>query len=148
MRIAVSGRRSGARVGLREGLGYGVLILMALVSADQARPQTTAGARQADQQVAQTTQTQEQQPKTHSEQGSAPKISVDVKTVSVPVTVRDKHGKIISNLTKEDFVVDEDGRPQTVNYFARENDLPLRLGLLVDTSLSQRRVLEQERSAS
>jgi VWFA-related protein len=148
MRIAVSGRRSGARVGLREGLGYGVLILMALVSADQARPQTTAGARQADQQVAQTTQTQEQQPKTHSEQGSAPKISVDVKTVSVPVTVRDKHGKIISNLTKEDFVVDEDGRPQTVNYFARENDLPLRLGLLVDTSLSQRRVLEEERSAS
>ena len=73
---------------------------------------------------------------------------MDVKTVSVPVTVRDKHGKIISNLTKEDFVVDEDGRPQTVNYFARENDLPLRLGLLVDTSLSQRRVLEEERSAS
>jgi VWFA-related protein len=44
--------------------------------------------------------------------------------------------------------VDEDGRPQTINYFARENDLPLRLGLLVDTSLSQRRVLEEERSAS
>jgi VWFA-related protein len=44
--------------------------------------------------------------------------------------------------------VEEDGRPQTVNYFARENDLPLRLGLLVDTSLSQRRVLEEERSAS
>ncbi len=71
-----------------------------------------------------------------------------MKTVNVPVTVRDKHGQIIANLTKEDFVVDEDGRTQTVNYFARENDLPLRLGLLVDTSLSQRRVLEEERSAS
>jgi len=76
------------------------------------------------------------------------KIAVEVKTVSVLATVRDKHGKLISNLGKEDFVLEEDGRPQTINYFARESDQPLRLGLLVDTSLSQRRVLEQERSAS
>ena len=76
------------------------------------------------------------------------KIAVEVKTVSVLATVRDKHGKIISNLTKDDFVLQEDGRPQSIDYFARESDLPLRLGLLVDTSLSQRRVLEQERSAS
>ena len=76
------------------------------------------------------------------------KIAVEVKTVSVLATVRDKHGKTISNLTKDDFVLEEDGRPQAINYFARESDLPLRLGLLVDTSLSQRRVLEQERSAS
>jgi VWFA-related protein len=51
-------------------------------------------------------------------------------------------------LTKDDFTVDEDGRPQTISYFARENDLPLTVGLLVDTSLSQRRVLDKERSAS
>jgi VWFA-related protein len=76
------------------------------------------------------------------------KITVEVKTVSVLATVRDKHGKIVANLAKEDFSLTEDGRPQTINYFARETDLPLRLGLLVDTSLSQRRVLEQERSAS
>jgi VWFA-related protein len=76
------------------------------------------------------------------------KIAVEVKAVSVLATVRDKHGKIISNLTKEDFVLEEDGRLQTINYFARENDLGLRVGLLVDTSLSQRRLLEQERSAS
>ena len=73
---------------------------------------------------------------------------VQVKTVSVLATVRDKHGKIVSNLSKEDFALQEDGRPQTINYFARESDLPLRLGLLVDTSLSQRRVLDSERSAS
>ena len=42
----------------------------------------------------------------------------------------------------------EDGKPQTITYFTRETDLPLRLGLLVDTSLSQRRVLEEERTAS
>jgi VWFA-related protein len=76
------------------------------------------------------------------------KIAVQVKTVSVLATVRDKHGKIVSNLSKDDFVLDEDGRPQTINYFVRETDLALRLGLLVDTSLSQRKVLDQERTAS
>src|ERR1700688_3742909 len=135
MKIAMVKGWSGRRAGLRDLLCSGVFILTTLV----------VGAAQARQQAP---QSQEAQPQTKTEQGSTPKISVDVKTVSVPVTVRDKHGKIISNLTKEDFAVEEDGRPQTVNYFAREKDLPLRLGLLVDTSLSQRRVLEEERSAS
>ncbi|MGC1619459.1 MAG: VWA domain-containing protein [Candidatus Acidiferrum sp.] len=81
-------------------------------------------------------------------QEAPPKIAVEVKTVSVLATVRDKHGKIIPDLTKDDFELDEDGRPQTINYFAHQSDLPLRLGLLVDTSLSQRKVLDQERSAS
>ncbi len=81
-------------------------------------------------------------------QAGEPKIAVDVKSVSVAATVRDKHGKIILNLSKEDFAIEEDGRVQTINYFARESDLPLRLGLLVDTSLSQRRVLGEERSVS
>ncbi len=81
-------------------------------------------------------------------QATEPKIAVDVKSVSVAATVRDKHGKIISNLSKDDFAIEEDGRAQTINYFARESDLPLRLGLLVDTSLSQRRVLGEQRSAS
>jgi VWFA-related protein len=76
------------------------------------------------------------------------KIAVEVKTVSLLASVRDKHGKTISNLTKDDFALAEDGRPQPIDYFARESDLPLRLGLLVDTSLSQRRVLGEERSAS
>jgi len=45
-------------------------------------------------------------------------------------------------------VLQEDGRPQTIKYFSRESNLPLTLGLLVDTSLSQRNVLDQERTAS
>jgi VWFA-related protein len=77
-----------------------------------------------------------------------PKVAVQVKTVSVFATVRDKHGKIVSNLSKNDFQVDEDGRPQSINYFAKESDSPLRLGLLADTSFSQRHALEQERSAT
>lgn len=77
-----------------------------------------------------------------------PDVTVQVKVVNVPATVRDKHGKIVNNLTKDDFILEEDGRPQTVHYFSQESNLPLTLGLLVDTSLSQRRVLDQERSAS
>jgi VWFA-related protein len=77
-----------------------------------------------------------------------PTMSVQVNVVNVLATVRDKHGKIINDLAKEDFTLTEDGRPQTVHYFTRETDLPLSLGLLVDTSLSQRQVLDKERSAS
>jgi VWFA-related protein len=77
-----------------------------------------------------------------------PTVSVNVKVVNVLATVRDKHGEIVRNLTKDDFMLEEDDRPQTIRYFSRETDLPLTLGLLVDTSLSQRRVLDQERSAS
>jgi len=82
-----------------------------------------------------------------SQQGVAT-MSVDVKVVTLPVTVRDKKGQIVRNLTKDDFVLQEDGRPQVIKYFTQDTNLPLTLGLLVDTSLSQRNVLDQERSAS
>jgi VWFA-related protein len=77
-----------------------------------------------------------------------PGITVDVKVVSVLATVRNKHGDIVRNLTKDDFVLEEDGHPQTIAYFTQETNQPLTLGLLVDTSLSQRSVLGEERSAS
>jgi len=75
-------------------------------------------------------------------------ISVNVKVVNVLATVRDKRGNIINSLNKEDFTLQEDGRPQTIKYFNRESDLPLSLGLLVDTSGSQVSVLGEEASAS
>jgi VWFA-related protein len=75
-------------------------------------------------------------------------MSVQVKVVNVFATARDKHGKIVNSLGKDDFTLSEDGRPQNIRYFARETDVPLTLGLLVDTSISQRRVLGEERSAS
>jgi Mg-chelatase subunit ChlD len=75
-------------------------------------------------------------------------FSTDVKVISVFATVRDKQGKIVSTLTKDDFTLTEDGRTQTIRYFSRESDLPLILGLLIDTSMSQRRVLPQEKAAS
>lgn len=75
-------------------------------------------------------------------------FSSDVKVVNVLASVRTKSGDIVSNLTKDDFVLMEDGRPQTIRYFSRETNLPLILGLLVDTSGSQRNVLEEEETAS
>jgi len=81
-------------------------------------------------------------------QDSAATIAVDVKVVTLPVTVRDKHGKIVRDLTKDDFTLQEDGRPQTIRYFSQEANLPLTLGLLVDTSRSQTNVLDAERNAS
>jgi VWFA-related protein len=75
-------------------------------------------------------------------------LSVDVNVVTLPVTVRDKKGKIVTSLTKDDFVLEEDGKPQNVRYFNQENNLPLTVGLLVDTSMSERDNLEKERAAS
>ena len=75
-------------------------------------------------------------------------FSADVKVVNLLATVRDKQGKVIRNLTKDDFALEEDGRPQTIRYFSQESNLPLTLGLLVDTSGSQRRLVGEERAAS
>ncbi|MGA6957997.1 MAG: VWA domain-containing protein [Candidatus Acidiferrales bacterium] len=77
-----------------------------------------------------------------------PAITSEVKMVKMLVTVRDKKGQLINNLAKDDFAVEQDGHAQTITYFAQESNQPLTLGLLVDTSMSQRRVLDQERSAS
>jgi VWFA-related protein len=77
-----------------------------------------------------------------------PVFSSDVKVVNVLATVRTKGGEIVANLTKDDFVLTEDKQPQIIKYFSRETNLPLILGLLVDTSGSQRNVLEEEETAS
>src|SRR5436305_3157487 len=76
------------------------------------------------------------------DKSAAPTFSADVKVVNIFATVRDKHGKIISNLSASDFMLEEDGHPVTLHYFSRDTNLPLTLGLLVDTSLSQRTVLD------
>lgn len=70
------------------------------------------------------------------------------KQVNVLATVRDKHGKILSDLTQGDFVVQEDGQAITLSSFARQSSAPLKLGLLVETSVSQRSFLDQEKTGS
>ncbi|MGO9242307.1 MAG: VWA domain-containing protein [Bryobacteraceae bacterium] len=75
-------------------------------------------------------------------------IKVEVALVNLYFTVRDNHGGYVGNLKQDDFEVLEDGQPQTIKTFARETDQPLTLGLLVDVSGSQERLLEDERAAS
>lgn len=75
-------------------------------------------------------------------------FSSDVQVVNLLATVRTKKGEIVTDLTKDDFALLENNHPQTIRYFSRDTDLPLTIGLLVDTSLSQERVLDAERSAS
>jgi VWFA-related protein len=75
-------------------------------------------------------------------------IAVDARLVNIPVVVRDKKGALVQNLTKDDFTLQVDGHPQTIRYFDIDANLPLTLGLLVDTSLSQRDVIDEERTAS
>jgi VWFA-related protein len=72
-------------------------------------------------------------------------IKSRVSVVQVFFNVKDKHGALIPGLTKDDFQILEDGKPQTIKYFAAESDQPLTLGILVDTSGSQERVLEIEK---
>lgn len=79
---------------------------------------------------------------------SSSTFSTDVNVVNVLATVRDKDGKIISDLTRNDFTLLEDGRPQAIRYFTRQSDLPMIVGLLVDTSMSERRMLGAEREAT
>ena len=77
-----------------------------------------------------------------------PVFSTEVKVVNVLATVRNKKGGIVTDLGKSDFAIAENGHPQSIRYFARETDLPLTIGLMVDTSASQRKVIEAERGAS
>ena len=75
-------------------------------------------------------------------------FSTDVNVVNIFASVHDKKQKPVSTLTQNDFTLSEDGHPQTIRYFSRETDLPLTLGLLIDTSISQAGVLEEEKNAS
>jgi VWFA-related protein len=79
---------------------------------------------------------------------TAATISVDARLVNLPVVVRDKKGALVQDLTKADFTLQVDGHPQTIRYFDLDSNLPLTLGLLVDVSASQRKVIDDERTAS
>jgi VWFA-related protein len=78
----------------------------------------------------------------------APAIPVSVKEVNLLAIVRDKKGQPVTSLDKQDFVLEQDGRAQTITQFAHETSLPLTLGVLADTGPGQRKVLADERKAA
>lgn len=59
--------------------------------------------------------------------------------------VKDKKGGLIADLTKNDFDILENGKPQTIKYFTENSNLPLTLGILIDSSASQENVLGMEK---
>jgi VWFA-related protein len=71
------------------------------------------------------------------------KVNVDV--VNLLFNTKDKSGHLMPNLPKDSFQVFEDGRPQAIKYFKAETDLPLTVGILLDTSYSMDRVLPIEK---
>ncbi|HYK50812.1 MAG TPA: VWA domain-containing protein, partial [Terriglobales bacterium] len=81
-----------------------------------------------------------------SDDQSTETLKVNLVVVQLFFNVKDKHGALIPNLPKDNFEIIEDGKPQTIKYFKAESDLPLTLGIMIDASGSQQRVLgiEQE----
>jgi VWFA-related protein len=75
-------------------------------------------------------------------------ISVDVEVVNILATVRDNKDRLVTDLVKDDFILEEDGTRQEIRYFSRQTDLPLTVGLLVDTSVSQQRLIHDEQRAA
>src|SRR5262245_47186843 len=75
-------------------------------------------------------------------------LRTDVNLVSVYFTVRDNKGKLITTLAKDDFKVAEDGRAQNISHFAQNSDVPLNVGVLLDTSTSLARTLGLEADAA
>ncbi|MGD0213166.1 MAG: VWA domain-containing protein [Terriglobales bacterium] len=80
-----------------------------------------------------------------SQDQSVETLKVNVEVVQLFFNVKDKHGALIPNLNQSDFSLFEDGQPQTIKYFKAESDLPLTLGILIDSSGSQMRVLDMEK---
>jgi Ca-activated chloride channel family protein len=80
--------------------------------------------------------------------GTKEPLRVRVNLVNVLFTVTDKKNRMILDLTKDDFHVFEDKNPQSIRFFSRETNLPLRIGVLVDTSNSIRERLHFEQEAA
>src|SRR5215471_900362 len=76
------------------------------------------------------------------------RIVLDVTRVNMLFTVSDKKGRFVTDLTKQDFEVMESKKPQKVLEFTAESNLPLRLGILIDTSNSIRERFKFEQEAA
>lgn len=78
------------------------------------------------------------------DQESMETLKVNVDVVQFFFNVKDKKGGFVGNLPKDEFQLLEDNKPQTIKYFSADSNLPLTLGILIDSSASQERVLGME----
>jgi len=75
-------------------------------------------------------------------------LKVAARVVEISAVVKSKGGEPEGGLTKDDFILKQDGKVQPVRYFSQGSDLPLTLALMVDTSGSQRTFVSDEALAS
>jgi VWFA-related protein len=75
-------------------------------------------------------------------------LKVQTTVVNVFVTVRDKHNGIISDLAEKDFTIYEDGQPQKVAFYSKEVNMPITLGVLIDTSGSMANIIGAEQDTA
>ena len=78
------------------------------------------------------------------EEESVATFKLNVNLVDVFFTVKDKGGNLVPHLTKDDCTITEDKAPQKLKSFVAETQQPITLGILLDTSGSQYRVLPLE----
>jgi VWFA-related protein len=75
------------------------------------------------------------------DQGQGPVIKTEVNLVNVFATVRDKNKRVVTDLKQDDFRISEDGHEEKISFFSKEMNLPITLGLLLDTSGSEQNML-------
>ena len=112
-------------------LGFALALLL-LASALSQTPATTPPPEQKDQEKV-------------TEQEKIPTYRKNVTVVNVQFTVKDKHGALVPNLEKDHFELLEDGKTQNIKYFSALTDLPLTIGILIDTSRSMEHTLPEEK---
>jgi VWFA-related protein len=123
-------------------LGFALALLPLSLAFSQTTGATPSSA-QATPTPAQKEQPSDQEKVT--EQEKVPTFRKNVTVVNVQFTVKDKHGALVPNLDKEHFELLEEGKPQTIKYFSALTDLPLTIGLLIDTSKSMEHTLPEEK---
>ena len=128
---------------LRHKLSCSVLTLvlsLSLVAAAQTPPAAASNAPSSNASSSSASSSNDQ-----SQDQTVGTLKVNVEVVQLFFNVKDKHGALIPSLGKDNFEVFEDGKPQAIKYFKAESDLPLTLGILIDSSGSQQRVLDMEK---
>jgi Ca-activated chloride channel homolog len=141
-------RHTGRVILLVVSIAVSFVVAAGFVFAQQQPAPPPASAGQSQSPPPQTTQPPSQQQAPAPPQKEIPTIRTTVSLVHLVATVMDRRHNFVTDLEKSDFKVLEDGTPQEITSFGRETDLPLRIGLLLDTSNSIRPRLNFEQDAA
>jgi VWFA-related protein len=130
---------------MRNPFPFQLRFVSLLASALIAAPAFSVAQQNAAQPSAQNQQPASGSDKSQDAQEPTTTLKVNVNVVQLFFNVKEKHGGLVPNLSKNDFEISEDGKPQTIKYFTAESNLPLTLGMMIDASGSQRNVIDMEK---